>query len=249
MIKYTKKRGGMSVKISTVLFDLDGTLLPMDQDEFMRAYFGLLAKKLVPHGYDPKKLVSAILQGCKAMIRNDGEKTNEEIFWGEFVRIFGDCVRADYPIFEEFYINDFDKARTSCGFDPSARTVVEELRRMGYRVALATNPLFPAAATERRIKWAGLSASDFEIYTTYENSKFCKPNLKYYIELTEKLKVDPRECLMVGNDVGEDMIASELGMQVFLVTNCLINKSDTDISKLCRGKLTDIPLLKNGIKQ
>ena len=32
--------------IDTVLFDLDGTLLPMDQEEFVNTYLGLLAKKL-----------------------------------------------------------------------------------------------------------------------------------------------------------------------------------------------------------
>lgn len=32
--------------ITTILFDLDGTLLPMDQDVFVGAYLKLLAKKL-----------------------------------------------------------------------------------------------------------------------------------------------------------------------------------------------------------
>ena len=40
--------------IKTVLFDLDGTLLPMDQDNFVKAYFKNLAIKLAPHGYDPQ---------------------------------------------------------------------------------------------------------------------------------------------------------------------------------------------------
>lgn len=30
---------------TTILFDLDGTLLPMDMEAFTKAYFGLLAKK------------------------------------------------------------------------------------------------------------------------------------------------------------------------------------------------------------
>ena len=32
-------------KITTVLFDLDGTLLPMDQDLFVKSYFGILFPK------------------------------------------------------------------------------------------------------------------------------------------------------------------------------------------------------------
>ena len=45
------------MKLKAVLFDLDGTLLPMDLGKFLEAYFALLSKRLVPHGYDPIKLV------------------------------------------------------------------------------------------------------------------------------------------------------------------------------------------------
>ena len=111
---------------------------------------------------------------------------------------------------------------------------------MGYRVALATTPMFPSIATESRIHWAGLELEDFEIFTTYENYHFCKPNLNYYREVIEKLGVKPEECLMVGNDVGEDMITEELGMKVFLLPADLINKVEKDTSQYPQGDLTDL---------
>ena len=40
---------------------------------------------------------------------------------------------------------------------------------------------------------------------------------------------------MVGNDMSEDMIARELGMEVFLLTDCIINKKDEDISAYPHG--------------
>mgnify|MGYP000081149430 CR=1 FL=1 len=46
--------------MKTILFDLDGTLLPMDQDAFVKYYMGLLAQKMAPHGYEPEKLVEAV---------------------------------------------------------------------------------------------------------------------------------------------------------------------------------------------
>ena len=226
------------MKVKMVLFDLDGTLLPMDQNKFMHAYFGGLSKKLVPYGYEPARLIDAIWRGSEAMVLTDGEKTNERVFWDEFIKIYGKEALEHYPVFEDFYINDFDKARTSCGFDPAAAPTVRELKRRGFRVALATNPLFPQEATKRRMQWAGLSEDDFELYTTYENSSFCKPNIKYYTEVIKKLGVSAEECLMVGNDVGEDMVAEKLGMKVFLVTHCLINKSETDISVFPNGDLS-----------
>lgn len=46
--------------MTTVLFDLDGTLLPMDQDAFTKAYFQCLAAKLAPYGYEPAKLIDSV---------------------------------------------------------------------------------------------------------------------------------------------------------------------------------------------
>ena len=111
---------------------------------------------------------------------------------------------------------------------------------MGYRVVLATNPLFPAIATRNRIRWAGLNPEDFELVTTYENSHYCKPNPDYYREILGKLSLDGSQCLMVGNDVGEDMIAGILGMKVFLLTDCLINSAGGDISVYPNGSFPEL---------
>ena len=222
----------MSIKV--VLFDLDGTLLPMDQDIFIKAYFGGLAKKLAPHGYEPKKMVGAIGAGVYAMIKNTGEKRNEEVFWDEFSTHFGEQCRKDLPIFEDFYQHEFDAVQEVCGFNPKSVKVIEQIKEMGLRVALATNPLFPAIATGKRMKWAGLTPDMCELVTTYENSYYCKPNLDYYRAIVKQLGVAEEECLMVGNDVDDDMVVTELGMKVFLLTNDLINKEDVDINMIKR---------------
>lgn len=223
----------MSIKV--VLFDLDGTLLPMDQDVFVKAYFKGIAAKLAPCGYEPKALIDAIWAGTVEMIKNDGRITNEESFWNCFVSIYGEKALADISLFDKFYEENFDEVKKVCGYNPKTAETVEKLKKDGIRVALATNPIFPSIATEKRIRWAGLKPEDFEFFTTYENSKYCKPNLNYYKELLKQLGVAPEECLMVGNDVGDDMVAEELGIKVFLLTDCLINKTDKDISNYHNG--------------
>lgn len=228
----------MSIKV--VLFDLDGTLLPMDQDTFIKAYLGGMAKKLAHHGYNPDELVKAVYTGMKAMTCNDGSCTNEEAFWQAFTGLLGEKVRDDMPIFDDFYRNEFQEVKNICGFLPEAAQTVRKLKEMGYRVVLATTPMFPSIATESRIRWAGLEPEDFEIFTTYENYHFCKPNLNYYKELIEKLGVSAEECLMVGNDVGEDMVTEELGMKVFLMPADLINKVGKDIHKYPQGDFEDL---------
>ena len=226
--------------INTILFDLDGSLLPMDQEKFVYGYFKMLAAKLVPYGYEPQQLINAILAGIEAMIKNDRSQLNEDAFWKRFVDIYGDKVLADKPVFEDFYKNEFQDARSFCGFNPKAAETVRLLKDKGYRVVLATNPLFPSIATESRIRWAGLEPSEFDLYTTYENTSYCKPNLDYYRDILKRIDCRPEECLMVGNDVGEDMVVEALGMQAFLLTDCLINTQKKDITAYPHGSFEQL---------
>ena len=226
--------------LKTVLFDLDGTLLPMDQDEFVKAYFGRLAAKLAPHGYEPKKLIEAIWSGTMAMVKNTGEKTNEAVFWEDFTSRFGPEAMKDTPLFDDFYHNEFPGIQAVCGFNPQAAETVARLKAMGLELVLATNPIFPSIATENRIRWAGLAPEDFRHYTVYENSRYCKPNPAYYRDIAELLELEPESCLMVGNDVTEDMVAGTLGMKVFLLTDCLINKDDLDIDAYPHGSFPEL---------
>lgn len=226
--------------ITTILFDLDGTLLPMNQDHFVNSYLSRMAQKMAPHGYDPKKLVSMIWNGTGAMVANNGQATNETVFWDFFEQVFGADSRKDEPLFQEFYHHEFQEVRNECGFTPAAAELIRELQQKGFTLVLATNPLFPAIATQSRVRWAGLEPEDFVWITTYENSSYCKPNPAYYREILAKLNKKPEECLMVGNDVGEDMIVKDLGMQVFLLTDCLINKKEVDISVYPHGGFPEL---------
>ena len=226
--------------IKNILFDLDGTLLPMDQDIFIEAYMRSLCAHMVPYGYDAQKLVKSIWVGTGAMVKNDGSVTNEEAFWRCFDSIFGENARNDESKFEDYYRSGFSAVKASCGYNEAAKGVIATLKEKGYRLILATNPIFPPIATNQRVAWAGLSPNDFELITTYDNSHYCKPNLNYYREIFEKMNILPEECLMVGNDVGEDMIAQKLGCKVFLLTDCIINKANEDISAYPQGGFTEL---------
>lgn len=223
------------MSIRYIFFDLDGTLLPMDQDIFIKAYFGGLAAHLAPHGYEPKKLIDAVWRGTMAMIQNDGTQTNETVFWNQFAQLYTQEIRQDEPLFAEFYRTGFQNVQKSCGYNGEASRVVSALKEQGFTLVLATNPIFPAIATESRMAWAGLNREDFALYTTYENSSFCKPNPKYYREILDKLGITAGECLMVGNDATEDLAAAKLGMKVFLLTDCLINKAQIDLTPYPHG--------------
>ena len=224
--------------ITTILFDLDGTLLPMDLDNFIKAYFEKIAAWLAPHGFEKKLLKDTIWRGTSAMVKNDGSRTNEAVFWATLETVYGAEIRNSQDVFDCFYDKEFDSLKNICGFQPSASGLINKLKKRGYRLILATNPLFPRPATHWRIRWAGLKPEDFEYITTYENSSFCKPNPLYYRSILQTLDAKPEQCLMIGNDMIEDMAAAELGMEVFLLTDCLINKQNADISQYRHGDFT-----------
>lgn len=226
--------------MDTILFDLDGTLLPLDMDTFMEAYFRELSLKCAPLGYEPRLLVQAVLVGLEAMQSNDGTLSNEERFFDAASALLGDSVRRHKPIFREFYLNEFQRVKdAACRPTPLAAKTIETLKGKGYDLVLATNAIFPREATFARVQWAGLNPHDFSLITTYEDFTYAKPNLGYYREILARIGKRPQDCLMVGNDVAEDMCAGELGMETFLITDCLINKDGVDITQFTHGTFAD----------
>lgn len=223
--------------LKAVLFDLDGTLLSMDQDHFIETYLDAIARHLAAYGYDPARFAKALWKGTGAMIKNDGSRKNEEVFWDTFRALFPERdIASDLPRFEEFYETKFDSVGPVVAtLDPRSKQTVDFVRSRGLRTALATAPLFPSIATEKRIAWAGLSTDDFELFTTYENSSYAKPSLEYYKFVCGQMGLSPEECLMVGNDVSDDMVAEKLGMKVFLLTDHLVNREGADISVYPNG--------------
>lgn len=235
------------MKITTILFDLDGTLLPMDNDEFSKGYFRLIVKKLAPYGYEQQELVGAIWKGTAAMVKNDGRQSNYDVFWKAFADTLGERVYETKSVFDDFYDNEFGQAKALCGFNSKSAEAVKMLKERGYRVALASNPIFPMTAQKSRIMWAGVDPDWFELITSYENSAYCKPNQEYYSDIAKKLGVAPEECLMIGNDVDEDMIAETVGMSVFLLTDNIIDRENKDISAYPNGGFDDLLKYVQGI--
>ncbi|SFM17352.1 HAD family hydrolase [Pelosinus propionicus] len=226
--------------IRSVLFDLDGTLLPFHMDEFMRAYFSHLGKK-VAHVMEPKQFMKQLLASTGAMIANgDGKQTNQQVFFKHFFTTVDLAEEVLLPIMNEFYENEFSLLQEVTKRDTAARVAVNTALSSGLDVVVATNPIFPLVATQQRLEWAGLGDITFKLITTYENSHFCKPNTQYYEEIVGKLGCQPNECLMVGNDVEEDLAAAKIGMKTYLVTDCLINAKEIDFIADYTGTLKEL---------
>lgn len=228
----------MEIRRPAVLFDLDGTLLPMDYDRFEKTYFHGLCTA-VPE-LPPDKLIAAIWAGTKAMMKNDGSRTNREAFAEVFTAQSGIDFFSNEERFLRFYETDFQKCAAVCNITDVSRKIVETLQAKGYLVAVATNPIFPEIATHSRLRWLGLDPARFPLVTTFENSRFAKPNPAYYRDVCGRLGLDAADCVMIGNDVEEDGCAAALGLEVVLVTDCLLNRKALPLESFCTCTLEEV---------
>ena len=221
-----------------VFFDLDGTLLPIDMDAFLKAYFERMTEFAATRGHDPQTFIKALNLGVRAMIDQEGGR-NDERFWQTFCSIIKGEKSHYEPLLEEFYTTVFDELGSMITPVPESGEVVRTLKKKGYRLYLTTMPLFPRIAVEKRLKWAGCDPNDFERITTYDNSTSTKPRLAYYQENVDAIGLAPEDILMVGNNTREDLAAMDLGLDGYLVTDWLLNPDNFDINQVKHGSMAD----------
>ncbi|MEJ2544820.1 MAG: HAD family hydrolase [Calditrichaceae bacterium] len=204
--------------IKAILFDLDDTLLDTNMDRFIPKYLEALGHKM-RNLMNPKELIDLVLESTYMMIENqDPDSTNEQIFYNHFYPKTKISKQDFKPLIEEFYDIDFPKLKVFTNTIPFVAESVKAISDNSYKIAIATNPLFPAKAIYHRINWAGLSDIQFDLVTTYENSHFCKPSPNYYIEILKKLDVKPVQAIMIGDDYNNDIVpANSIGMQTFYI--------------------------------
>ncbi|MDD3839004.1 MAG: HAD family hydrolase [Clostridia bacterium] len=221
--------------IDTVLFDLDGTLLPIDMECFTKIYFHKLSLKFKDY-FEKDEFIQYVWDATKYMVADkQKDKTNAQAFMQRFQKHSIYNLDELMPLFDEFYDREFDSL--SCGIEPNPLIpkIVENVKHKGYQMVIATNPMFPYSAIVDRIRWSGLDPDDFALITAYEDMHYCKPHIEYFEELLDKIGKTPSECIMIGNDVQEDIIAAgSLGIKTFLLKDFEINrtgeKSPTDFS-------------------
>lgn len=203
-----------------ILFDLDDTLLDNSNERFLPAYFQALTYKL-GHLVSPDEFVAHLIYATQRVIANtDPTRTNKEVFWADFLPAVGLPADELMPILQDFYTHDFPRLKRFTRRLPEAHQVVQEAFDRGYDVVIATNPLYPRQAILHRLEWAGVADFPYCLITSYENMHFAKPQPAYYREIAERIGRAPEECLMVGDDLENDIRpASEAGMHAFWITD------------------------------
>lgn len=213
-------------QIQAVLFDLDGTLLQVAMNRYIPEYIDGIGQHLQDL-VDPRLFARTARHAVQRLFTDpDNAQTNEQQFLAGIEQ--GTGVEPDvYRQRLNHYLADGVKDLASMIEPiPQSRAIIETCRAKGLKVVLATNPVFPRTLVDARLEAAGLRSLAFEAVTSYENSRFCKPDARYYEEVASQIGVQPEHCLMVGNDTEFDLGAADAGMITYLVDTYLEDRLD-----------------------
>jgi FMN phosphatase YigB (HAD superfamily) len=223
-----------------LLVDLDGTLLPVDLSFFFERYLN----ELTPHFIsitEPRLFIKGILGSTQFMVENtDPELTNEDAFWSDFPPRLEKTRNDLEPIFNRFYSEEFPKLRQYVNETDKAVRLLQMATDLGLQIILATNPIFPEFVLKERLSWVNCEQMPIKWITSLESMHFCKPNPLYFQEILDRLAIPADECLMVGNDMEEDLPASRVGIETYLVTDFLIDRKTGQFTPDHRGTMEEL---------
>ncbi len=170
---------------------------------------------LIPPDVFQKRMITA----TQALLENRGPLSNADVFMNLFV--MGGTVSREilWNRFEAFYENLFDSLQVHVRKIEGILPVFERLSVLPVKLVSASNPLWPEIVQQKRLAWAGLSHIRFDLITHISNMSSCKPRLAFYLEICEKIGESPESCMMVGNDMINDMICKNIGMHTYYTTD------------------------------
>lgn len=222
----------------TLLLDLDDTLIDTNLDAFVPAYFQALGQHLGGH-VAPETMLRALVSGMSAMAESeDPTHTLEEIFDSRFYEKLGVPKEELVEVLDDFYDNIFPTLAALTKQRAETASLIQWALSCGFRIAIATDPLFPRKATFQRLRWAGLDAYQIELISTYEHFHFTKTHPAYYAEVLGRLGWPEGPVLMVGNDITRDLLpAHRLGLATYFIDGDAASSPGFEAG---RGKLADL---------
>jgi FMN phosphatase YigB (HAD superfamily) len=233
--------------IKAVFFDLDGTLLQAEMNDFIPAYIEGLSHHFADVAFH-YTFCAAVREGITTLLSgDDGSRTNEEVFFATLrnrldigAELFGERLAR-------YCANGLGSLKAFIHPLPLARQILNLCRGHGLIVILATNPVFPRALVDARLAWGGIADFPFDFVTSFENTRYCKPNPRYFTDLLDQFALVPAEAIMVGNDTEHDLSARMVGIPTFLVDTWLSDRLDGDFDTDYRGGHLDLVRFLTGV--
>lgn len=228
--------------LKAILLDLDNTLILFDEARFYQGYFRKI-ETLFQDIMPPDKFVQQLIMATRAMVQNNGEMTNAEYFMTAFAQDYKDRRKELWNRFLYFYETEYDHLEAHFTLPDHLYETMDNIVQTGLKMVLASNPIFPFSVQMKRLAWAKLDHLPFDLVTHIENMSFCKPRIEYYLEISQKINETPENCMMVGNDPVNDLIAAHTGMKTYWVDDSKgAGRVTVDTRKILQTlQISDIP--------
>jgi FMN phosphatase YigB (HAD superfamily) len=228
---------------TTLLLDLDDTLLDNHVETFLPAYLQALSRELAPF-VEPKRLVNTLLAATQKMVKNNRpECTLKDVFDQAFYPALEIDSSVIQGVLDQFYAQVFPTLKRLTSPRPEAIQMVEQAFARGYQVVIATNPVFPRTAVLQRLEWAGLPTDKypFALVASYEKCHFAKPYPAFYAEIMARLGWPEGPVVMVGNDLQNDITPARLfGLPTFMLRETDSIPQDGPEAPTASGNMSDL---------
>ncbi|MGL5441159.1 HAD family hydrolase [Mycobacteroides stephanolepidis] len=202
--------------VTTVLWDLDGTLVGIKQRRF-RALMPLVAAWSFRDLMPPSRFLRKLRDALPQVRANASSDTNYHMM----IQILADSAGVDFADADMRMRHladvEFPRLRRLFYPVPEAQGAVSQLAGQGIRQVVATNPLWPESTVTARLSWGGLDPAVFQHITSGETMRRSKPRVDFYRELLDVLGLPADECVLIGNDAVQDSPAADLGIPVFIL--------------------------------
>ncbi len=211
-------------ELQGVFFDLDGTLLQVDMEQFIPAYVDGLAGVCVDLA-ERRRFADVVLKATWALLHSEeGGCSNQALFQGAVERHLGIAPELFDQRLQRYCREGLPELAPLITPHPLVPRILQSCFARGLKVVVATNPVFPRPLVEARLQWGNMEEFPFDLVTCYENSRYCKPHPGYFADILQALELAPEQCLMVGNDTVQDLSASRAGIATFLLDTWLIDR-------------------------